>query len=152
MKTIIRSLIVIFLLAACSKETEKIKLDVVFFELNSECFSTLKLQQAEIVITSAVDYQLFQDTIKRYFFPYCDTTNLPIIDFELDFFAGKFTQTSGCSATFNRNVFFQPDNASYDYDIEMIGEGTCEMLISSFNCAIIPRQSAKEVVLRFNVK
>jgi hypothetical protein len=152
MKTIFRSLIVIFLLAACSKESEKIKLDAVFFELNSDCFSTIKLQQADVIITNAADYQLFQDTIKRYFFPYCDTTNLPTIDFEQDFFAGKFTQTSGCSATFNRNVYFQPDNASYEFDIEMTGEGDCEMLISSFNCAIIPRQSDKEIELRFNVK
>jgi hypothetical protein len=152
MKTIIRSLIVIFLLASCSKESEKIKLDAVFFELNSDCFSTIKLQQADVIITNTADYQIFQDTIKRYFFPYCDTTHLPTIDFDVAFFAGKFTQTSGCSATFNRKVFFQPDNASYDYDIEMIGEGTCEMLISSFNCAIIPKQSDKEVILRFNVK
>lgn len=152
MKTIIRSLIGILLLVGCSKESEKIKLDAVFFELNSDCFSSIKLQQAEVIITSTADYQTFQDTIKRYFFPYCDTTNLPAIDFNHAFFAGKFTQTSGCSATFNRNVFFQPDNAIYDYDIEMIGEGTCEMLISSFNCAIIPKQSDKEVVLRFNVK
>jgi hypothetical protein len=152
MKTIILSVIAFVIFVGCSKESERIKLDAVFFELNSECFSTLKLQRAEIVITSAADYQTFQDTIKRYFFPYCDTTNLPAIDFEQDFFAGKFTQTSGCSATFNRGVFFQPDNASYEYAIEMTGEGTCEMLLGSFNCAIIPRQSDKEIVLRFNVK
>lgn len=152
MKTIIRSLIVIFLLAACSKESEKIKLDAVFFELNSDCFSAIKLQQAEVIITNAADYQIFQDTIKYYYMSYCDTTNLPVIDFNQAFFAGKHIQKSGCSATINQSVFFQPDNSNYDFNIEILNEGECDIMVSSFNCAIIPRQSDKEVVLRFNVK
>lgn len=134
----------------CNKEEEKQLLEPIFFELNTACFSTIKLDRAEVVIDNASDYKTFQDTIKRYFFPYCDTINLPEINFDEAFFAGKFTETGGCSATFERQVFFLPESNRYEYHIDVIADGVCDLLISSFNAAIIPLKS-ENVQIEFQV-
>lgn len=140
----------VVILFGCNKEEEKQLLEPTFFELNTACFSTIKLDQAEVVIDNASDYKTFQDTIKRYFFPYCDTINLPEINFDEAFFAGKFTETGGCNVTYNRQVFYLPESNRYEYHIDVTAEGLCDMLHTSFNSAIIPLNSVN-VQVQFQV-
>lgn len=133
------------LVVSCSKDNERIQLTVSYFELN-ECFSTMTLNGDEVVITDQNSYQEFQDSIRRYFYDYCDTVSLPEINFEESIFLGVYTQTSGCSAQYLRSVYYSEESNYYDYEISVIQEGLCEMLITSFNCAIVPKQSESEVV------
>jgi hypothetical protein len=143
-------LFILFVSLGCNKDEEKQVLDATFFELNTACFSSIKLQNAEVVITNAEDYQTFQDTIKRYFFPYCDTTNLPEINFDEAFFTGVYTQTSGCGATYEQKMFYLPESDAYEFNIGVIADGTCEMVISTFNAAIVPLKS-ETVTMRYQV-
>jgi hypothetical protein len=137
------------LLFSCSKEDTRTLLASEHFELD-ECFSTLTLNGSEVVISDEESYLEFQDSIKRHFYTYCDTTFLPEINFEEFFFMGKYTSTSGCDAEYSRLVYYNEDSGNYEYEIQVSSEGLCEMLISSFNCAIVPKQSGNEEV-NFNV-
>lgn len=142
MKKIIYFLILFLLVLACSSEEQKsIKLNIQSFKLNQNCFSAIKLQNAEVIITNAADYKYFEDSIRVYWFNSCDTTTLPIIDFDSCFFVGKYTQIAGCSVSYSSLVQFYPDQNLYNYLISTTGIGTCERLNSAFNCAIIPKQS-----------
>jgi hypothetical protein len=101
----------------------------------------MSLSGAELVITNQQSYQKFQDSIRRHFFAYCDTVFLPEINFEKSMFIGKYTQTGGCIVEYSRLVYYNSNTNSYDYEITVTKEGLCEMLITSFNCAIVPKQS-----------
>lgn len=150
MKSCFLFLVIGLALVSCKKDEEKQLLDASFFELNTACFSTIKLQNAEVVITNAEDYQTFQDTIKRYFFPFCDTTYLPEINFDEAFFTGVYTQTSACEVSYEQKIYYLPESNAYEYNIQVIGQGTCEMLISAFNAAIVPLKSDK-VQMRYQI-
>ncbi len=146
MKRIILFVLLITFFTACNKDDDKrTPLTSTFFELD-DCFSTMSLNGAEVVITDEQSYQEFQDTIRRHFFEYCDTVSLPDIDFTKSIFMGKYTQTGGCSVEYNRAVYYNVNSNSYDYEITVTQVGTCEMLIVSFNCAIVPKQSDSENV------
>jgi len=137
--------LITLLIISCAKNDERVQLTASYFELN-ECFSTMSLRGAEVVITDQNSYQEFQDSIQRHFYDYCDTVSLPEINFEESMFLGVYTQTSGCSTQYLRSVYYSEENNTYDYEVSVIQEGLCEMLITSFNCAIIPKQSDSEVV------
>ncbi|HAN00671.1 MAG TPA: hypothetical protein DCQ26_18915 [Marinilabiliales bacterium] len=132
----------------CSQEdSENLNaLQIKTFEMNQNCFSYIKLDQAEIVITNASDYRVFEDSIRVYWFQSCDTAHLPEIGFDTAFFVGKYTQVPGCSARYESQAFYNPESDSYKFQISAIGIGTCEKLNSAFNCAIIPKQSENYTV------
>lgn len=147
MKKIIYFTIIFLFTAACdSKEQAPIQLNIHSFELDQSCFSAIKLQGTEVVITNDSDYRYFEDSIRVYWFQSCDTLSLPIVDFDSSFFIGKFTQTAGCSVSYSSQVKFYADQDLYIYIISTTGIGTCEMLHSAFNCAIVPRQSEQAYV------
>lgn len=132
----------------CSQEdSENLnELQITTYKLNQSCFSAIKLEQAEVVITNAGDYQIFEDSIRVYWSQSCDTIHLPEIGFDTAFFVGKYTQVPGCSARYESQAFYNPELDSYKFQISAIGIGTCEKLNSAFNCAIIPKQSENYTV------
>lgn len=138
-------LVLVILSFSCSKDDERILLETQEFEMD-ECFSALSLSGAEVVITDEQSYIEFQDSIRRHFNSSCDTVHLPKINFNESLFLGKFTQTSGCSAEYNRLVYYNDKNSQYEYEILVSQFGDCAMLISSFNCVIVPKQSESEEV------
>jgi hypothetical protein len=128
-----------------------IQLSINSFELNQNCFSAIKLQQAEVIITNAEDYKIFEDSIRVFWFPSCDTVYLPVIDFDSSFFAGIYTQVPGCSVSYESQVYFSAEQSLYNYIIFVNSIGNCERLNSAFNCAIIPRKS-NQLVVKMNVE
>jgi hypothetical protein len=128
-------------LGCSNDEPNPVQLPIQSFEMNENCFSSQSLQQMEVVITNAEEYQAFENSIRRHFIESCDTTHFPPIDFDSSFFVGKYTQTSGCSFSYESNVLFQANQSLYTYIITVTSVGTCEMLHTAFNCAIIPRRS-----------
>lgn len=139
-------ILISILLLSCDKEDTRTLLASEHFELD-ECFSTLSLNGSEVVISDAESYLEFQDSIRRHINAYCDTIFLPEINFDESFFLGKYTATSGCDARYSRLVYYNEDSGNYEYEIQVTSEGLCEMLISSFNCAIVPKQSGNEEVI-----
>jgi len=138
-------IIIAMIFISCKKEDDRNLLIVEEFELG-ECFSTLSLNNFEVVITDEQSYFEFQDSIRRHFNPSCDTIYLPEINFNESLFLGKFTQTSGCNAEYNRSVYYNENTTEYEYEILVTSIGDCEMLISSFNCVVVPKQSNSEKV------
>jgi hypothetical protein len=128
------------ILVTCKKESEPKLLEIQTFELD-DCFSTLSLYNAEIAIWDKKSYLEFQDSIRRHFNPACELVGLPEVDFNTNFFIGVFTSATGCSAEYSRELYYNQDNDSYEYKVKANGIGDCEMVISSFNCAIALKQS-----------
>jgi hypothetical protein len=143
MKKVFLAALLFSLIISCSQnDTEQpINVQIESFNLNQNCFSAIKLQDAEVVITNASDYKYFEDSIRVNWFQSCDTITLPKIDFDSSFFVGKYTQTAGCSVSYTSQVKFYTDQNLYNYKISTTGIGTCERLNSAFNCAIVPRQT-----------
>ena len=130
--------IVIF--TSCKSDDNRIAVSITNFELG-ECFSVTSLKGSEIIITNQDDYKEFEESIRRHFNPQCDNVNLPTIDFKISFFIGKYTETKGCEANYVREVFYDNTTDSYDYNITVSPSGNCDILISSFNCAIVTKLS-----------
>lgn len=145
MKTVLYLVLFVVIVSGCKKEDTVNQLDCTFFELG-ECFSTLSLSGESKVITNLADYNAFEESIRRHFDDSCDTVYLPEIDFNAYFFVGTFTQTSGCSAEYSRAISYNTDTDTYTYNITVSSTGDCEMLLSSFNCAIVPKMSDNYVI------
>lgn len=143
MKKIIGILTVYILIFGCSSdESANMEfLSITTFQLNKNCFSTIKLDEAEVIITNATDYQAFEDSIRVNWFESCDTTHLPAIGFDTAFFVGKYTQVAACSSYCESQVLYNPDADSYFFELIVVGQGDCESLKSDFQCAIVPKQS-----------
>jgi len=139
MKILVTLITIIAITTSCKKDYRE-ELLCNFFELGT-CFSTLSLEDSEVIISDNVSYIEFQDSIKRYFFSYCDTTFLPEIDFTKYFFIGAYSAQSGCNVSYNRQVFYNNELNLYEYEIRATAEGACNLLINSFNCAVVPRHS-----------
>ncbi len=128
------------ILVSCKKDDNRTLLDTTFFELD-DCFSVNSLADQSLIITNNDDYLYFEDEIRRHFYPSCDSVYLPDIDFTKNFFTGIYTSSAGCQVTYTRKVYYNSTQNRYDYEITRETTGDCEILVTSFNCAIIPIQS-----------
>ena len=129
---------------SCDKDGEIIDItnDCEFYDnILSTCFyGTSGSEYDEIVFNDNDSYQEFGDIVRIY--PAnldCDTAQLRIIDFNNYTLLSKRTSGGGCSATYHRKVLKDTEHKKIIYEIEVIYEGTCMMLIGSRNWAIVPK-------------
>lgn len=89
-----------------------------------------------IVITSQVEYETLLEY--RADSPACRSAVLPHIDFSEHTLLGKYTTGSGCSVTFEKNVYKDTENRNIIYTITIVEEGNCEMMAMNMNWITIP--------------
>jgi hypothetical protein len=109
--------------------------------INDPCFYGINFYSYdEIIIYNNEDYATFEDSIKiETYGKECDTANLPPINFNKYTLLGKYTSGSGCSAYYERSIIKYPVDKTYIYTISVKYSGLCEMLIGSWNWALVPR-------------
>ena len=128
---------------ACKKdEKQDLTNQCVFYDnFLSTCFYGLSTPRYDqIIITDNKTYQNFADSIRIH--PYnikCDTATLPIIDFTKYSLLGKYTGGGGCSATYYRQILQDKNGKKLIYRIIVQYEGSCSMILASWNWVIIPK-------------
>jgi hypothetical protein len=130
---------IILLLTSCNKDDDN-SLSANFFEFD-DCFSAIPLKDTELVISSEEEYLEFQELTRRHFTLNCENAELPKVNFDTQILMGVFSFVSSCNVSYKRSVYYESNTDSYTYAIAVSPEGACEMLITSFNCAIVPKQS-----------
>ena len=94
----------------------------------------------EVVITDNESYLEYFNQKRVY--PYnsdCDTAELPAIDFGTYSLIGKYTEGGGCDADFRREIIDYQREKKIVYTIKVKYTGSCKMLITCMNWALIPR-------------
>jgi len=139
-------LIQIIILASCEKIDKVVDLtnECEFHDnILTTCFSGISdSKYDEIVISDNETYQAFGHAIRIH--PVnvdCDTAQLPFINFNKYSLLGKRTTGGGCSAKYERKIIKDLENEKIIYQISVIYEGDCYMLISSMNWVFIPKLS-----------
>lgn len=131
-------------IASCEKSDKIIEItnDCKFYDnILSTCFYGISgSKYNEIIITDNETYQTFGDSIRIH--PAnvdCDTAKLPYIDFNKYSLLGKRTNGGGCSAKYDRKILKDIENKKIIYQISVVYEGNCKMLLGSMNWAYIPK-------------
>ncbi|MBN2487198.1 MAG: hypothetical protein JXB34_14585 [Bacteroidales bacterium] len=150
MKTLLYLLVsaMFFVCFSCEKDVTgthmpDLSVEPVYLEPSyfGKCFGGLIVNDtAGIIIRSDKQYQALGDSCRMLWLSsvMCDTATLPEIDFRKYSLIGKYTSGSGCSVTKAYSLHADTINKTYVYSIHRHYEGTCEMIHSDMNWALVP--------------
>ena len=147
----------VFLVVSCenNESIEDLPEQVEFLEQSyfGICFSgTPAGLDTEVIITDNESYLEYFN--QKRIHPYnlnCDTAELPKIDFDKYSLIGKYTEGGGCEVSYNREIIDNKTKNKIVYTIDVEYSGSCLMLITNMNWALIPKLK-KDYNVEFIVK
>ncbi len=122
-----------------------------FTDLSDElslCFLTNEAKDKDYVINSEYDYNLNFPKSKNSF---CDDAVRPPIDFSQKTLLGKYVSAGGCKVDFKKKVYRDDENKKIIYEIDVVGEGSCEKVAYSPNLVTISK-IPKDYNVKFKVE